>query len=118
MVAEEKESGDESPAIHLDHYEQYLNSICSRLTPQEEARVVAENKGNPRLLAGLVLAGTMNAQRLLEEALQVGNDEPLVHYAILCSGSSLDKVKSALALSAAAPTDSEPLYMAASELVQ
>lgn len=102
--------------MQLGRYNDYLDTICPRLSPAEEDLLVEQSNGDPQVLIGLVFAGSERTKKWLEMALSKGAQDPLVHFTVLSrSFPGFDRLKSALALSALAPKDAWPLHIAALE---
>lgn len=104
--------------IHQNDYRGFLDSVCRRLTPAEEDRILAESARDSNFLIGLALGGSDRAAQWLHEALLKDSGNPLVHYAILSRNDpGFDRLRSAAEFMKLAPQDAEPLYASAAELV-
>lgn len=97
-------------------YADYLDGLCAPLSEVEEDRLLAESGRSTQVLLGLAFGKSPRFMHWMKEALLKAPNDPLVHYAVLQSGSPwLDPHHSAVELVRLAPQDASPLYFLASE---
>jgi hypothetical protein len=69
--------------INLQKYDDYLEKLCPKLTPAEEAALLAKHQRSPEILALLALMNSSNKESYLKEALSHKPASQLVLFAAI-----------------------------------